>query len=304
MMNSLTGGLMMLKEMKDKLPPSERKIAQFILEHPHEAIHCTATQLGELSSTSSAAVIRLCKSLGLKGLQELKLRISGDLQKKPDASYRDIQPGEASDLIVEKVTNNSLQAIKETMELVDYDTLAEAVDVLRNAERIHFFGVGASGIIAQDAQQKFMRMNKPTSAFTDLHNAAMNIANVSEEDVVFGISFSGETYETAKIMEIARQKGATTISLTRYGQSTVTSFADISLYISASREIPAPFRSGATSSRLAQLHMIDILFVNLVTEQWNEASTYFNEITDVMNTLKGTTVKKGKPVKRMIEKGG
>jgi len=286
MKNSLTGGLVILNEMKDKLPPSERKIAQFILDQPHEAIHCTASQLGELSFTSSAAVMRLCKSLGLKGLQELKLRISGDLQKKPGSKYRDIQPGEQPDSIVEKVTSNSMQAINETTELVDYQTLARAVEVLKNARRIHFFGVGASGIVAQDAQQKFLRMNKSTSAFTDLHNAVMNIANVDEQDVVFGISFSGETYETAKVMEIAKEKGAKTISLTRYGQSPVTNSADISLFISASREIPAPFRSGATSSRLAQLHMIDILFVNLVTEQYEQASAYFNEITDVMNQLK------------------
>jgi DNA-binding MurR/RpiR family transcriptional regulator len=291
MKNSLTGGLVILNEMKDKLPPSEQKIATFILDQPHEAIHFTATQLGELSSTSSAAVIRLCKSLGLKGLQELKLRISGDLQKKPEVRYRDIQPGEASDSIVEKVTNNSLQAIKETTELVDYQSLSKAVEVLKDAEKIHFFGVGASGIIAQDAQQKFLRMNKATTAFTDLHNAAMNIANVTEKDVVFGISFSGETYETAKIMEIAKSKGAATISLTRYGQSAVTVFADISLFISASREIPAPFRSGATSSRLAQLHMIDILFVSLVTNQWDQASDYFNEITDVMDLLKGKSAR-------------
>lgn len=291
MKNSLTGGLVILNEMKDKLPPSEKKIAEFILDQPHEAIHCTATQLGELSSTSSAAVIRLCKSLGLKGLQELKLRISGDLQKKPEARYRDIQPGEPSDSIVEKITSNSLQAIRETTEMVDYRTLSEAVRLLNEAGSIHFFGVGASGIIAQDAQQKFLRMNKPTSAFTDMHNAAMNIANVTENDVVFGISFSGETYETAKIMEIAKKKGARTISLTRYGQSPVTEHTDVSLYISASREIPAPFRSGATSSRLAQLHMIDILFVNVVTEQWDKASEYFHEITDVMDLLKGKKTK-------------
>lgn len=287
MKNGLTGGLMMLTEMKGKLPPSEKKIARFILEHPHEAIHCTAAQLGELSSTSSAAVIRLCKSLGLKGLQELKLRISGDLHKSPESQFRDIQPGEAPYEIVKKVTNNNLQAIKETSELVDYETLSKAVQLLKEARRIHFFGVGASGIIAKDAQQKFLRMNRATSAFTDLHNAAMNIANVDESDIVFGISFSGETYETAKIMEIAQSKGAKTISLTRYGQSRVSSLADVSLYISASREIPAPFRSGATSSRLAQLHMIDILFVHLVTDQWDEASVYFNEISDVISQLKG-----------------
>ncbi|WP_093213457.1 MurR/RpiR family transcriptional regulator [Sediminibacillus albus] len=286
MKTSLSGGLAMLNEVSHRLPPSERKIANFILEQPHEAIHCTAAELGELSSTSSAAVIRLCKSLGLKGFQELKLRITGDLQKSPDIQYRDIQPGETPESIVDKVTNNSLQAIKETTEFVNYETLEKAVTALKNAEKIHLFGVGASGIIAQDAQQKFHRMNKATSAFTDIHNAAMYIANVNKHDVVFGISFSGETSETAKIMELARQKGAVTISLTRYGSSPVAEKSDINLYISASREVPAPFRSGATSSRLAQLHMIDILFVSVVTDQYDKAADYFKEISTAMDFLK------------------
>lgn len=284
--SSLSGGLVMLNELMHKLPPSEKKLADFIINHPHEVIYLTVAQLGEASSTSSAAVIRLCKSLGLKGFQELKLRISGDLHKDQDEEFSDIQPREDQESIVQKVTNNSIQAIKETTELVNYESLGKAVEAMQNAERIHFFGVGASGIIAKDAQQKFIRMNKATSAFTDIHNAGMYIANAKRNDVVFGISFSGETHETAKIMELARQKGATTISLTRYGSSPVTEHAEINLFISASREIPAPFRSGATSSRLAQLHMIDILFTSVVTDQFEEAAVYLEEIKSTMDFLK------------------
>lgn len=283
--SALIGGLMMIKEGLSKLPPSERKVASYILEHPHDAIYSTASDLGKKSSTSSAAVIRLCKSLGLQGFQELKLRISGDLQKPSEEIYRDIQPGEDERMIVEKMTNNSLTALRETAELVNYETLKRAVDVLMDAEKIHFFGVGASGIIAQDAQQKFLRLNKATSAFSDIHNAAMYIANVKEKDVVFGISFSGETRETAKIMQLAKEKGATTISLTRYGKSTVADSATINLFISASREIPAPFRSGATSSRLAQLHMMDILFVSVVTAKYEEAVRYQDEIRKAINAI-------------------
>ncbi|MRG84928.1 MurR/RpiR family transcriptional regulator [Salinibacillus xinjiangensis] len=279
----------MLDEVMDRLPPSERKVAQYIVKHPQEAIYSTATELGTVSSTSSAAVIRLCKSLGLNGFQELKLRISGDLHKpsKPDSAYSDIQPGEDQESIVEKMTNNSLTAIRETAALANYDTLGKAVAALKKAEKIHFFGVGASGIIAQDAQQKFLRMNKAVSAFTDIHNAAMYIANVKENDVVFGISFSGETSETAKVMELARKKGAVAISLTRYGTSRVVDQAEINLFISASREVPAPFRSGATSSRLAQLHMIDILFISVVTEEFEEATVYHEEIRKAIDFVKG-----------------
>ncbi|SES38779.1 MurR/RpiR family transcriptional regulator [Salipaludibacillus aurantiacus] len=276
----------MLNEIKNKLPPSEKKIAEFILAQPHEAIHCTATRLGELSSTSSAAVIRLCKSLGLKGFQELKLRITGDLQKSSDIQYSNIEPGESQESIVKKVTNNGLQAITETTEMVNYESLSAAVKALQNADKMHFFGVGASGIIAQDAYQKFLRMNKAVSYFSDIHNAAMYIANVGKDDVVFGISFSGETFETLKMLELANERGATTISLTRYGNSSIAANADINLFISAAREVPAPFRSGATSSRLAQLHMIDILFVSVLTDQYDIASDYLKEISKAMNFLK------------------
>ncbi|WP_102026595.1 MurR/RpiR family transcriptional regulator [Salirhabdus sp. Marseille-P4669] len=284
---SLIGGLVRIDEVFDRLPPSEKKVALYILKHPHEAIYSTASELGRLSGTSSAAVIRLCKSLGLKGFPELKFRISGDLQKPADLPYRDIQPGETQYSIVDKLTSNSITAIRETVKLVNYTTLNKAVDALIHAPKIHFFGVGASGIIAQDAQQKFLRMNKATSAFTDVHNAAMYIANGEKEDVVFGISFSGETKETVKMLELARKKGVKTISLTRYGTSSVTEQADINLFTSASREIPAPFRNGATSSRLAQLHMIDILFVSVVTARYEEAVGYQEEIRRAVEFMKG-----------------
>ncbi|WP_343033731.1 MurR/RpiR family transcriptional regulator [Alkalicoccus luteus] len=283
---AFSGGLVMLNEMKHKLPGSEKKVAEYIIEHPNDAIQLTATRLGEVSGTSSAAVIRLCKSLGLKGFPDLKLRVSGDLQKSQQVSYSNIEPGEDQEAIVNKLTNNGVQALQETAELVNYSELERAVKALQDADRIHFFGVGASGIIAQDAQQKFLRMNKAVSCFTDIHNAAMYIANVSEQDVVFCISFSGETYETLKILQLAEQRGAVTISLTRYGHSAIADKADIPLFISATREVPAPFRSGATSSRLAQLHMIDILFVSVVTAQYELASDYLKEIKEAMDFMK------------------
>jgi DNA-binding MurR/RpiR family transcriptional regulator len=284
--NSFSGGLVMLNEIMHKLPPSEKKVAEFIINNPHSAISLTAAKLGEESRTSSAAVIRLCKSLGLTGFPDLKLRISGDLQKSPAIQYSNIEPGETQQAIVGKLTNNALQALKETSELVNYEALAQAVEALQKADKIHFFGVGASGIIAQDAQQKFLRMNKAVSSFTDIHNAAMYVANVGENDVVFGISFSGETFETLKIMQLAKERGAKTISLTRYGNSSIADTASIPLFISATREVPAPFRSGATSSRLAQLHLIDILFVSVVTDEYETASEYLKEIKAAMDFFK------------------
>ncbi len=280
---STTGGLVILSEMLPLLPPSERKIAAYIIENPKESISLTAIELGKRSATSGAAVIRLCKSLNLKGFQDLKLRIAGDLQKTSDAGYRDIEPNEPPRFVIEKMTNNSIQTIRETAELLNVEELERAVNALLNSRRTHFIGVGASSIIAQDAQQKFLRINKDAYAFSDMHMAATQVANADESDVVVGISFSGETIEVANLLQLARQHNATTISLTKYGNSLVTENADINLYTSATRE--PTFRSGATSSRIAQLHVLDILFMCVASSQYDETVKHLNATKEAVDFL-------------------
>lgn len=283
-MSIMTGGLVMLKEMLPKLPPSEKKIATYILENPQEAISLTVNELGKRSYTSSAAVIRLCKSLDLKGVQDLKLRIAGDLHKRKVEGFRDIEPFESPISIIEKITNNSIQTIRETAELFSTDELSRAVEVLINARTTHFFGVGASHIIALDAQQKFLRIDKNATAFTDMHIVATIVANAQKDDVIFGISFSGQTHEVAKILELGNQKGAHTISLTKYGSSLVSEQADIRLYTSATME--PTFRSGATSSRIAQLHVIDILFMCLASQHYEETVTHLDQTREAVGFLR------------------
>ncbi|WP_257347883.1 MurR/RpiR family transcriptional regulator [Pseudalkalibacillus decolorationis] len=274
-MTSTTGGIVMIKEMLEKLPPSEKKIASYILTNPQASVTATTNELAQQSQTSSAAVIRLCKSLGLKGFQDLKLKVAGDLQKNKTEGYRDIQPNETHASVLEKMTNNSIQSLKETSEVLNLEELSSAVQALIEADTIHFFGVGASGIIAQDAQQKFLRINKKAMAFPDVHMVATLIGNVQPNDVVVGISFSGETIEVANIVELANKKGAKTISLTKYGSSRISDRSLIKLFTSASKE--ATFRSGATSSRLAQLHVLDILFMCVATNQYDESIEYLDE---------------------------
>jgi DNA-binding MurR/RpiR family transcriptional regulator len=281
---SIKGGIVMLKEMVSNLPPSEQKIAAYIIEHPEEAITATASELGERTMTSGAAVIRLCKSLGLNGLQELKLRVAGDLQTDPEEGYRDLKPNESVKSVIKKMTNNSIQALRETSEIIHTDEISKAVEFLIQASSIHFYGVGASSIIAHDAQQKFLRINKNATAFTDLHMVAAQIANANENDVVMGISFSGETEEVVKVLDMANKKGIQTISLTKYGISPVSERAMIKLFVNSSKE--AVFRSGATSSRMAQLHIIDILFMCLATSQYEQTVYYLDQTRELVQPLK------------------
>src|SRR5690625_1006663 len=129
-MSFMTGGLGMLKEMIPQLPPSERKIAEYILKNPQESINLTAAELGRKSSTSGAAVIRLCKSLDLKGFQDLKFRIAGDLQKTTDEEFRDIKPNEPLLSVVDIMVNNSILAIRDTAELIYTSEIVTAIKLL------------------------------------------------------------------------------------------------------------------------------------------------------------------------------
>ena len=155
-----TGGLTMIKNTVAKLPDSERKIAEYILNNPHTVVNSTAGELGRLANASSAAVIRLCKSIGVSGFQELKVRVAGDLARDTEQGYRDIETNETIQSIVKKTASNSIQSLSDTAELVNYKEVERAVLALIGAKNIHFFGIGASHIIAIDAQQKFLRINK------------------------------------------------------------------------------------------------------------------------------------------------
>lgn len=188
-------------------PSIWKKIAEYILKNPESAISLTAKELGKRSETSGAAVIRLCKSLNLKGFHDLKIRIAGDLQSKEEYGFRDIDPDETSLSIIDKMTNNSIQTIRETAQLIDIDQLQAGIQSMNDASKILFIGIGASGMIAQDAVQKFIRINKNAYAFEDMHTAALVLANMSKNDVVVGISFSGETIEIANMLHLAKKEG-------------------------------------------------------------------------------------------------
>lgn len=283
-MTNVKGGLTVLRELMESLPTSEKKVATYIITYPEEAVLLTAKTLGEKSATSSAAVMRLCKSLGFSGFQELKVRVAADLQSNMDAKeYVDIAPNEAYVDIIHKMTVNTIQTLKETAEIIQTSDVKKAVDVLKQASSIIFIGFGASQIAAQDAALKFTRIDKNVQCYQDVHMAATAIATKGRNDVVVGISFSGETKEVVKLMQLAKNKQVNTISLTKYGPSSLAQIADISLHTSTSNE--AMLRSGATSSRIAQLHILDILFTCLASEEYEAVLQYLDETREAIRFL-------------------
>jgi DNA-binding MurR/RpiR family transcriptional regulator len=289
----LNGGLVRIREALSLIKPAERNAAHYILNHPEEVVRLSVKELAEKSNSSQAAIIRLCKNLDLEGYQELKIRIAGDLQSSinGDEDYKEIRPNDNIPTLIESISNNNIYSIRETLKILDPAAVEKAVKVLHQANRIDFYGVAASQIIAQDAQQKFLRINKTCTAYQDSHLQLTSAVTLTKEDVAVGISYSGETSQVIEIMKQAKAKGATTIGITKYGSNSLAKLVDIRVATSSTE---SDIRSAATSSRIAQLNVIDILFTGVAAKNYDQSVSYLSKTREVIQEKfrKGSKISK------------
>jgi DNA-binding MurR/RpiR family transcriptional regulator len=264
----VNGGLVRLREVCDKLNPSEKKVADYILQHPAQLIDLSVAQLAERSGASQAAIIRLCKTMGLKGYQDLKIKVAGDLHQDEIEGYQEIRPHDSISTLIQNVSNNNIQSIRDTLKILDPAEVEKAVIALDEAERIFFYGIGASNLIAMDAQHKFLRMGRTCFTFADPHVQITSAVTLKPSDAVVGISYSGETKEVIRAVQIAKERGCTTISITKFGSTTLSGISDIPLCTSSTEN---EIRSGAMASRITQLNVIDILYLGVASRNYEQS---------------------------------
>ncbi len=263
--------LQAIRERQGQLPPQEAKLAAFLLEHARDAVQMTITELARQSGSSTATISRFCRSLAADNFAEFKLKLAMELaehaERPAQEHYQDIVAGQPLDQMVEALTANHMRSVSDTARLVDVSILKAAIDALHEARRIDLYGSATSGIVAQDCQQKLVRIGKAAIAFSDPHMQQTSAASLTPRDVAIGFSYSGETPETIEALRCAAEQGALTISVTRYGSCTLADTASIRLFTSSSE---AGMRRGDMASRMAQLHLVDMLFVGLVSEYFHD----------------------------------
>jgi DNA-binding MurR/RpiR family transcriptional regulator len=268
------GVVIRIRALSPSLSPAEQRVAALVLEDPSRAAGRTITELARAAGTSETTVIRFCKALGLAGYPDLRLRLAAESARE---SVRDgdrgrvvgtdIGPDDSMEQIVEKIAFADSKAVEETARQLDTALLEQVADLMSNAGRIDVFGVGASGFVALDLQQKLHRIGRYAFAWTDTHVALSSVALLGPGDIAFGISHSGATSETIDVLTVARRRGATTVALTNFPRSPIADVADHVL-TTAARE--TTFRSGATASRIAQLTVVDALFVGVARKHYRE----------------------------------
>ena len=264
-----------IKESYERLSASEKRIAKYIIDNPNEVVRLPISELADRCQTSKPTVVRLCKTLGYSGYKELCMYLNADimLNEGSELSYKDINPNDNTIEIVAKVSENNIKAIQNTVDIMDYNELTRAVDLLCHARRIDFYGVGNSGFVALDAQNKFLRINKIATAQIDPHLQILTASNLSRDDVAVFISYTGETRDLLETLDIVKSTGASTSSITKLGKNSLSSACDVNLFMVSDESF---IRSGAMSSRIGQLCIIDILFSIVTSRLYSEIKPYLD----------------------------
>ncbi|TDT50946.1 MurR/RpiR family transcriptional regulator [Fonticella tunisiensis] len=277
--------LLAIKNNFEQYTSSEKKIAEYIIENPSEIYKLSTSELAELTKTSTASVVRFAKKLGYEGFQELKIElarenaINSDI--KEDYGYIDTHDS-VKDIIL-KIGRKNMNIIEETVKLLDEKQVGEAIKAILNARKVYLFGVGVSGLIAMDLQHKLLRINKNVQTHMDSHMQMSLAALTTSEDLAIAISYSGRTREVYNCLSEAKKNGAKCISITKYGSNPISEISDIRLQVSG---IEKDIRVGAISSRIAQLTLIDILFVGVAKENFDVVEKYLKATRRMVSDLK------------------
>jgi RpiR family carbohydrate utilization transcriptional regulator len=244
-----------VRRMAPQLRRSDRKVADLVLADPHRMLTATVADTATRAGVSQPTVIRFATAIGCAGYQDFKLRLARSLAFGTPATHSVLLDDDAPDTVIEKIFDYTITSLDWARRRLDRAALGRAIDVLAGARSIEFFGLGASGVVAGDAQQKFPLFGVPCGAQADSHQQVMAASMMRPGDVAVVISHTGATRSISDVARVARENGAQVIGIV----GTVTALAeqcDVVLLVETldNTDVYTP-----TTSRIAALVVIDVL---------------------------------------------
>ncbi|PLT30472.1 MurR/RpiR family transcriptional regulator [Peribacillus deserti] len=258
----------------------EKKIADYILEKPERIIHSTINEVADDLKVADATVFRFCKRLGFKGYQAMKIALAAEVMSPIQQIHEEISEQDDEKTIAEKIFHSNIRTLENTLQFLDKESITSAVNLLKDADRVEFYGTGGSAVIAMDAYHKFIRTGIKAFSFLDSHFQLMSASQLTPKDVAVVISHSGTNKDTIRILKTAKDNGAKTIGITGFAKSPISQNVHIALYTSSEE---TEYRSEALASRIGQLSLIDALYVNLMIANKEKANQALDKIRDTIS---------------------
>ncbi|MGG2467812.1 MurR/RpiR family transcriptional regulator [Paraclostridium bifermentans] len=274
-----------IKQNYEDFTDSEKLIADYLLSNNESIINLSAKEIGEITNTSAATLIRFSKKLGFESLNEMKLKLSmslRDIKEKADFEYIN-KKLETTDIIY-GIKKSIDKVMDKTVNLIQEEDLEKAIDLLSQAKNIYIYSVGVSGLVGQDFYYKLSRINKRCIAHVDTHLQITSSILMEPEDVAVAISYSGTTKEVIKCVENANKNNVPVISITKASISNkLEDLSDITLKVPY---VEKSLREGAMSSRISQLAIIDMLFIGMAKENIEEVENKLVATREAVKDLK------------------
>ncbi|WP_022941874.1 MurR/RpiR family transcriptional regulator [Psychromonas hadalis] len=247
--------LELIQKNLDTFSKSERKVAEVIIASPQVAIHSSIATLAKMADVSEPTVNRFCRRLDTKGFPDFKLHLAQSLAHGTPYVNRNVNEDDGPEAYTAKIFESTMACLDVAKNALDTNLINRAVDVLTQANKISFFGLGASSSVAHDALNKFFRFNIPVACFDDIVMQKMSCINSTEGDVIVLISHTGRTKALVEVARLARENDAFVLALTAYNSPLAKhSNLVLSMSVPEDTDIYMPM-----ASRIAQLVLIDVL---------------------------------------------
>lgn len=248
----------------DDLSATERGIADWFLQNANDATMLTISEIAGHCEVSEATIFRFCRQFGTNGFREFRHILTQELASNPVVRERnephdDIDVSDDISTVAQKVVRANIESLYEALDKLDCHEIDNAVDALISAKRINIYGEGSSGVIAEDAEYRLLRVGLPVQHYTS-HMAFVTSTLLTPEDATIAISHSGRTREVVEGQRLAKKAGAKTICITSFPGSPLAEASDIKLMVMASQRL---FAAESIPWRIVQLTIIDILCVRL-----------------------------------------
>ncbi len=236
----------------------ELKVLDKIIARDEFSEETSIKEIAIENQVSEAMIVKIAKKLDFSGYREFRSNLVLYRQLEVSRMFQDLSADDDMENLVTKVFRNSIQALEETMAILDIQAMKKCADLLATRKKILLFGLGGSAQIAFDFSHKLLRIGIDSHVLNDSHMMLMSAALCDVDSVVIGISHSGHTSDVVEALKLARSNGARTIAITNYAGSPICSYADIVLN-STSRG--GTLLGENAASRIAQLNILDVLYV-------------------------------------------
>jgi DNA-binding MurR/RpiR family transcriptional regulator len=265
------------------LSKKEKEVCAYLMEHSKDVVHMAISELAERCNTSEPSLVRLAQKLGYKGYQAMKISIAQEAIDTTQQIYESLAPTDTISTIVDKVFNSNIKALQDSLKIVNKEGIEAAIEAIIISKHLVFYGVGGSNIIALDGQHKFLRIGFLPLAFSDSNVQLMSAVTLGPGDVVIAISHSGASEATIEMVDFASRAGAKIITITDYNRCPILKFSDIQLFTSSPE---TAFKPEALSSRIAELSIIDSLFIGTVMKRYKESFGYMKKTRSALDSKK------------------